>query len=96
MNTDERGLRKVFEVLLSGFICVHPWFLFPFQQNRGALAAANAQRGNAVLCVATAHFVEHCQDQPCAGCADGVAEGDRAAVYVHFLGVDLADGAVAA
>src|SRR5437763_12148600 len=69
---------------------------FPFQQDRGSLAAADAQRGYAKLYVATAHFVEHGENEASAGRADRVAEGDRAAVDIEFFGIDLADRAVAA
>src|SRR5947207_112137 len=68
--------------------------LFPFQQNGRALAAADAEGGDAQVDVALVHFHQEREDEACAGGADGMAEGDAAAVDVEFFQVDFADGIV--
>src|SRR5258707_2921108 len=65
-------------------------FSFPllaFDGHGHAHAAADAQRGEALLRVALLHFVQQRDEDAAARSADRVAERDRAAVHVHFRGV---------
>src|SRR5204863_4790016 len=66
----------------------------PLQNQRRALAAADAEGGEADLEVAPLKFLEECQNKARAGGAHGMAEGDGAAVDVELGAVDLADGFV--
>src|SRR5262245_38642295 len=50
-------------------------------------AAADAQRGQAFLCIAALHLEQERIQHPGARGADGVADGDGAAVDVNLLGV---------
>src|SRR3954452_3181479 len=53
---------------------------------RVTLTAATAQRGRADPAAAPLELQGEVQDEPGAGHADGVAEGDGAAVHVHLFG----------
>src|SRR5689334_23042352 len=55
------------------------------KEERVALAAAGADRGEAEAAAVAAQLVHHRADDPAAARADRVAERDRAAVHVHLL-----------
>src|SRR6185437_3227462 len=59
----------------------------PLHAHGDAHAAADAQRGEASLGVAPLHLEQEGVEHAGAGGADGVADGDGAAVHVHLLGV---------
>src|ERR1700737_1764155 len=59
-----------------------------FKQARAALAAADAHRHDAPLCLATAALLQEVAGQPRAGHSERVADGDRAAVYVVLVRID--------
>src|ERR1700682_666221 len=59
-----------------------------FKQARAALAAADAHRHDAPLCLATAPLLQEVAGQPRAGHPERVADGDRAAVDVVLVGID--------
>src|SRR5690606_22753462 len=66
-----------------------------FDRQCHALAAADAQSGQAAASVAALHFVEQADQDAAAGGADGVAEGDGTAVDVDLGAVPVqfaADG----
>ena len=52
-----------------------------------SVAAAEAEGCDAALQIAALQFVQQCDQDAGAGCADGMAQGYRAAVYVYFRGV---------
>ena len=52
--------------------------------HRNAHAAADAQRGQPLLGVALDHFVQQTDEHATAGGADGMADGDGAAVHVDL------------
>src|SRR5580704_7968236 len=58
------------------------------EQQGLALAAAAAQPGGAEPSAAAAELVAQVHREPGAGGADRVADGDRAAVDVHYVGAD--------
>src|SRR5215204_901755 len=60
----------------------------PLYCERHAIAAAEAQRGDAALRVAAFHRVEERGEDAAAARADGVAQRDRAAVDVDLLFAD--------
>src|SRR5437762_1655329 len=55
-----------------------------FNSQRDAHAAADTQRGQALLGIALAHFVQQGGENARARCPDGMADGDGAAIDVHF------------
>src|SRR5829696_2047320 len=59
--------------------------MLDLDQERVALAAAGADRGEAEAAAVAAQVVHHRPDDPAAGGADRMAERDRAAVHVHLL-----------
>src|ERR1700694_5518093 len=59
-----------------------------FKQARAALAAADAHRHDAPLCLATAALLQEVAGQPRAGHSERVADGDRAAVDVVLVRID--------
>src|SRR5262245_54747368 len=61
------------------------------QDDRAALPAADAHRGEAELRAPAAHLAGERQNEPVRRGADRVAERDRAAVDVRLLPVDFAD-----
>src|SRR5215472_11144901 len=52
------------------------------------IAAAEAESGDAALEVAALEFIEQRKEDARAGSADGMAEGDRAAVDVDLIGIE--------
>src|SRR5215831_663480 len=56
-----------------------------FEETRGALATADAHRYHAVLRLAAEHLVGDGADHARAGHAEGVADGDRAAVRIELF-----------
>src|SRR5688500_4042604 len=58
----------------------------PLDAEGDAHAAADAERGEALLRVAALHLVEQGGQHPRAAGADRVADGDRAAVDVDLVG----------
>src|SRR5215468_6329756 len=56
-----------------------------FEETRGALASADAHRHHAVLRLAAEHLVGNGADHARAGHAEGVADGDRAAVGIELV-----------
>src|SRR6266851_9048364 len=68
----------------------------PRDAHRDAHAAADAQRGEALLGIALLHFVQQRDQHAGTGSADGVADRDRAAVDVDLGSIPaeiLVDGA---
>src|SRR4051794_6624322 len=63
------------------------WILSDFEQNRVALAAAGADRGEAEAAAVAVQLVDHRREDPGARGADRVPEGHRAAVDVDLLGI---------
>src|SRR5438552_3774291 len=61
------------------------------QEDRGALAAAQAESGEAVADGSAVHVEEECEYQARPRGADGVAERDGAAVDVQDLRIDGAE-----
>src|SRR5216684_195069 len=59
-----------------------------FEQARAALAAADAHRHDAPLCLAPTALLQEVAGQPRAGHPERVADGDRAAVDVVLVGID--------
>src|SRR5712692_380234 len=53
------------------------------------VSAAEAERGDAALQIAALQFVEQCDKDSCAACADRMAESDGAAIDVNFFGIEL-------
>src|SRR6185503_6333795 len=69
--------------------------LRPLDDHRDALPAADAERCDAELRVAVLHRVQQRGQDPRAARADGMTEGDGAAVHVHAVlrDVELAEDA---
>src|ERR1041385_4836287 len=60
------------------------------EQRRDALPDADAERGEADARFRIfGHDVHERRDDACTGAADGVAEGDGAAVEVHAFGIEI-------
>src|SRR6266404_5728004 len=53
------------------------------------VSAAEAEGGDAALQIAALQFVEESDEDARATRADGMAESDGAAIYVHFFGIEL-------
>src|SRR5262245_22761388 len=67
-----------------------------FARECHAHAAADAQRRQTLLCAAPLHLVQQAYQDATSGCADRVAQGDRAAVDVDLRRIPahfLVDGA---
>src|SRR6202158_725586 len=64
-----------------GLVALHP-------EGYG-VAAAEAEGGDAALEVAALQFVQQSHQDARAAGADGMAEGDRAAVHVYLFGIEL-------
>src|SRR5580693_1511403 len=62
--------------------------LINLEQPRSALATADAHGHNAPLGLATVALLQDMAGEPCAGHAKRMADSDRAAVDVVFLGID--------
>src|SRR3954447_23475032 len=63
-------------------------FLLPFNGHRDGVAASETQRGHSAMDVAPDHLVDQRDEHARAARADGMSEGDRAAVYVYLRGVE--------
>src|SRR5271169_6260811 len=61
----------------------------PFDGDGYCIAAAEAEGCDAALQIAALQFVEQGDEDARAGCTNRVSEGDRAAIYVYFFGVEL-------
>src|SRR5277367_1447922 len=72
------GLRKVQRLRLR-----------KFDGKRDGIASAEAEGGDAALEIAALQFVEQRDQDAGAGCADGMAEGDGAAIDVYFFRIEL-------
>src|SRR6266550_2951868 len=66
----------------------------PLEGRRDRAAAAEAQGGEAVAALAAAKLVQQGRDDPGARGADGVTQGDRAAVHVDLVPVEAELAAV--
>src|SRR5690554_4393845 len=66
----------------------------PLDGKGHGVAAAEAERGEAVLRVARVHGVDECDEHAGAGGADRVAERDRAAIHVDAVPVPAEFAAV--
>src|SRR5690348_456182 len=60
-----------------------------FQGEGHAHAAADAESGGAEAGFALAHFVQQGDGDASAGAADGVTEGDGAAIYIQTAAVEV-------
>src|SRR6266853_6558864 len=63
--------------------------LVPFDGEGHGVASAEAEGGDAALEVAALQFIEQRDEDARAARADGMAERDGAAVYVHFFGIEF-------
>src|SRR5271155_3760609 len=59
-----------------------------FDGKRDGIASAEAEGGDAALEIAALQFVEQRDQDAGAGCADGMAERDGAAIDVYFFGIE--------
>src|SRR2546425_11183749 len=63
--------------------------LAAFHCQRDGVAAAEAESGDAALEIAASELVEQRDENARAGSADGMTDGDGAAVHVDFFGIEL-------
>src|SRR6267143_1020397 len=63
--------------------------LAPLDSEGHGVASAEAEGGDAALEIAALQFVEQGDEDARAAGADGMAEGDSAAVHVYFFGIEL-------
>src|SRR3989442_7148850 len=63
--------------------------LAAFHCQRDGVAAAEAESGDAALEIAASELVEQRDENARAGSADGMADGDGAAVHVDIFGIEL-------
>src|SRR6266545_1091316 len=68
--------------------------LHPFEPYRRALTAADAEADECALLVTAGEFFQAGQNQSRAGRADGMAEGNGAAVHVEAVAFDFAEMAL--
>src|SRR2546425_11844396 len=54
-----------------------------------SVAAAEAESGNPALEIAASELVEQSDENARAGSADGMADGDGAAIHVDFFGIEF-------
>lgn len=59
-----------------------------FDNGGDALPHADAHGCEAIATAAFFHFVNECCHEPCAAAAEGMTEGNGAAVNVQFLRID--------
>src|SRR5260221_8674197 len=67
-----------------------------FNQHRPALSTPDAKRSDPALPARAFEHLQHMQHHARARSADGMADGDRAAVDVQLRAVDLAESALEA
>src|SRR6266436_642015 len=63
--------------------------LVPFDGEGHGVASAEAEGGDAALQVAALQFVEQRDEDARAARADGMAERYRAAIHIHFFGIEF-------
>src|SRR5437879_1222705 len=74
-----------------------PWpLLHALDQHRPALPAADAERGDTALAAGAFEHLEHVQHDTRARGADGMADGDGAAVDIELRAVEAAERMVEA
>src|SRR5712671_1869028 len=83
-------------VLLSARSMAYSPFLDRFDQHGAAQTAADADGGDAALGVVSLQCLQEVKDDPGAGGADRVPEGDRASIDIQFAFLELAQGALQA
>src|SRR5690348_7142588 len=69
---------------------------YALDEHRAALAAANADRGDTPASAGAQERLENMHHDANAGCADRMAERDRAAIGVELLGIDRSERAAQA
>ena len=79
----------IHEILRGNLSYAKSKFLNAFDGEGDCVAAAETQGGDATLQVAALQFVKQRDEDARAGCADGMAERDGAAVYVHFFRIEF-------
>ena len=59
-----------------------------FDNSGDTLPHTDAHGREAIATAAFFHFVNECCHKPCTAAAEGMTEGDGAAVNIQFLGID--------